>query len=100
MDRYLYFVTENGKVYAPFENEIDEMFHSSSSETYWYITKNNVLCCKHTYPDEIDFDDDLGCANYSHWKTEYYYFGKVVAKFKTILELINYLNGRNNDGNK
>lgn len=87
--RYLYFVLNNGKVIAPFENEIDDLINNSSDE--WYVTKGNRLCHKFSYADEIDFDDNLGRANYSHYSTEYEYLGKVVAKFRTIEELVNYL---------
>ena len=94
MREYLYFVTENGRVFAPFEHEIDEIFdvcNNSGSSSNWYITKSGKLCNVITYADEIDYDDNLGRANYSHWTKERTYYGKVIAKFKKIEELVKYL---------
>ncbi len=91
-NKSLYFVLENGKVMAPFEREIDWIFDTDSSES-WYITKGGRLCQVISYPDEIDFDDSLGRANYSHYTTERKYYGKVIAQFDTIDNLLNYLKG-------
>lgn len=90
----LYFVLDNGKVIAPFEREIDWIFDTHTDE-HWYITKSGKLCRAVTYPDEIDFDDCLGRADYSHYTTERKYYGKVIAQFDTIDNLISYLKKKN-----
>lgn len=93
-NRSLYFVLENGKVMAPFEKELDRIFDNHLEEE-WYVTKSGKLCQVISYPDEIDFDDSLGKANYSHYTTERKYYGKVIAQFDTINKLLNYLKENN-----
>lgn len=91
--RYLYFVLENGKVMAPYENEVEKLYDQGSIIEH-YVSKSGKLVEKITYPDNANYDESCGGVYYTHYTSDYKYLGKVVAKFKTINDLVNYLKGK------
>ena len=94
---YNYYVLTNGKVVAPIEDKLEELENAwtgNCGESFYYETKGGRLCHRYTYATDIDFNDDIGRADYCDYVTEREYLGKVEAKFNNIHELLKYLEGR------
>ena len=91
---YNYYVLTNGRVIAPIEDKLEEIenaWKGNCGESFYYETKSGILCHKYTYPTDIDFNDDIGRADYCDYVSEREYLGKIEERFNNIDQLLFYL---------
>lgn len=83
--RVNYYLLENGKVIAPYENlDYRDLYDPNSSLSYWYITKKGTLAQAFDVPDHYE-------EGYPVYVKEHIYYGKVKKTFNTITELLEFL---------